>query len=182
MGRQRCPRSGRVKLVLALVRLLFLPLLGFLLCAPIDIKGLYIYQLALVAVKIASHFLPTLQIITLHQDINQLFSLSILPLKEMAAAATVLPTRPAGAAGATRDEYSEYALAVQTAANNAVRSIKGKSELQGLAWATPLSAAPSAVGTMAILFKTASAKAAAGLPVTSRDIKDGTGQVLDQLR
>jgi hypothetical protein len=35
---------------------------------------------------------------------------------------------------------------------------------------------------MAILFKTASAKAAAGLPVTSRDIKDGTGQVLDQLR
>lgn len=102
----------------------------------------------------------------------------------MAAAATVLPTRPAGAATGTAlsDEYSEFALAVQASADKAVQAIKRKTELQGMTWALPLSAAPSAVSTMAILFKTASAKAAAGLPITSRDIKDGTGKVLDQLQ
>jgi hypothetical protein len=102
----------------------------------------------------------------------------------MAAAARVLPTRPAGAAaGATPgDEYAEFSLAMQSSADKAVQSIKRKTELQGMTWALPLSAAPSIVSTMAILFGTASAKAAAGLPVTSHDIKDGTGKVLGQLQ
>ncbi|AEO57475.1 hypothetical protein MYCTH_49795 [Thermothelomyces thermophilus ATCC 42464] len=48
-------------------------------------------------------------------------------------------------------------------------------------WATPLAAAPSAVGTMAILLKTASSDAAAGLPVKSRDVVGDRGEVVSQL-
>ncbi|KAL2181910.1 uncharacterized protein P884DRAFT_274352 [Thermothelomyces heterothallicus CBS 202.75] len=48
-------------------------------------------------------------------------------------------------------------------------------------WATPLAAAPSAVGTMAILLKTASSDAAAGLPVKSRDVVGDKGEVVSQL-
>lgn len=99
----------------------------------------------------------------------------------MADTATILPVRLAGSVQPT-DENVLLAQQVQLAADRAVQSIKRKSDLQGVAWSKPLAAAPMAVGAMAILFKTASSKAAAGLPVSSREITDGNGKVLGQLK
>ena len=81
----------------------------------------------------------------------------------------------------TRDDYAACALGAQNAARQAVQLVRSNSVIRDSQWASPLVAAPSAVGTMAILFKTSSAKAAAGLKLETRDVRDGKGVKIDTL-
>ncbi|KAH6621563.1 hypothetical protein B0J18DRAFT_230057 [Chaetomium sp. MPI-SDFR-AT-0129] len=87
---------------------------------------------------------------------------------------------PQNAEKSHRDE-AEYALVVQRKARGVAEAIRATSMVKNESWASPLAAAPSAVSTMAILLKTSSSKRAAGIKVTSRDIKDSMGNVIGEL-
>ncbi|KAL8339740.1 hypothetical protein RB601_006042 [Gaeumannomyces tritici] len=97
--------------------------------------------------------------------------------------ATAFNTPPADLLSGSepRDPRTEFALATQSTArteSDKIKSITASSEAK---WATCLAAAPSAVGTMAILFKAASTKAVAGLEVESVKIPGKDGAIVGEL-
>ncbi|KAH6640308.1 hypothetical protein F5144DRAFT_90241 [Chaetomium tenue] len=75
----------------------------------------------------------------------------------------------------------KYAMDVQTVAAQEIESLSGRQALRGVKWASSLEAAPAAVSIMAILLKTASKGAAAGLSVASREIRGDGGVVIAML-
>ncbi|KAK4154187.1 hypothetical protein C8A00DRAFT_33012 [Chaetomidium leptoderma] len=99
----------------------------------------------------------------------------------MAATASRTHTLPVVSAGQDARAHTQTAVAVQAATKEAVEWVKSRGMMNSATWAAPLAAAPSAVGTMAILLKTASSKAAAGLPVTTREVTGERGEVLTPL-
>ncbi len=73
---------------------------------------------------------------------------------------------------APRSSKTSYALTLQKACDKAIRAVKGNHIVANSNWAAPLSTAPSAIATMAILFKVADQECAAGLEVDSLEIMD----------
>lgn len=71
-----------------------------------------------------------------------------------------------------RTSKTKYALTLQKACDKAIRSVKGNHIVVNSNWAAPLSSAPSAIATMAILFKVADQECAAGLEVDSLEVMD----------
>ena len=98
------------------------------------------------------------------------------------SASTSAPTEPSENGGgprdrtdaeeATRSSKASYALTLQKACDKAIRAVKGNHIVANSNWAAPLSTAPSAIATMAILFKVADQECAAGLEVDSLEIMD----------
>jgi hypothetical protein len=77
-----------------------------------------------------------------------------------------------GETEARRSSKTSYALTLQKACDTAIRTVKGNHIVANSNWAAPLSTAPSAIATMAILFKVADQECAAGLEVDTLDITD----------
>jgi hypothetical protein len=67
---------------------------------------------------------------------------------------------------------SRYAKQIQLASETALQNIKDNNSLIQNDWASPLSAAPSAICVMAILLRTAAEEKAAGLKVGSTTVVD----------
>ncbi|KAK6338112.1 hypothetical protein TWF696_001583 [Orbilia brochopaga] len=74
-----------------------------------------------------------------------------------------------------RDPRAAYALTIQRVCKAAVREIQDKVNANG-DWKGPVMAAPWAIGTMAILLKTAGLDAAAGLEIESQEVRDERGE------
>ena len=70
-----------------------------------------------------------------------------------------------------------YALSLQKACNTAFERVKGNHMMVDKAWAGPLATAPSAISTMAILFKAADVPKARGLKVENLQVMDGSVEV-----
>lgn len=77
-----------------------------------------------------------------------------------------------------RSSKASYALTLQRACDKAIRSVKGNHIVVNSNWAAPLSSAPSAIATMAILFKVADQECAAGLEVDSLEVMELDGVTL----
>lgn len=69
-----------------------------------------------------------------------------------------------------RTSKTKHALTLQKACDTAIRSVKGNHIVVNSNWAALLSSAPSAIATMAILFKVANQECAAGLEVDSLEV------------
>jgi hypothetical protein len=67
---------------------------------------------------------------------------------------------------------ASYALALQRACDTAGERVKSNNMIANSNWASPLASAPSAISTMAILFKVADRDCAHGLEVASQDVMD----------
>jgi len=74
--------------------------------------------------------------------------------------------------GEPRSSKTAYTLTLQKACDKAIRAVRGNHIVANSNWAAPLSTAPSAIATMAILFKVADQDCAAGLEVDSLEIMD----------
>ncbi|KAK0654867.1 hypothetical protein B0T16DRAFT_383877 [Cercophora newfieldiana] len=91
------------------------------------------------------------------------------------------PARTTRSQAAAKSDDGDYALAVQNGAKKVAETIRSRSMVNSETWAGPLATAPSAVSTMAILLKTSSSKAAAGITIKSRDVKDDGGVTIGEL-
>jgi hypothetical protein len=82
-------------------------------------------------------------------------------------------TEPSGRSRRSRGSgRSRYAKQIQLASETALQNIKDNNSLIQNDWASPLSAAPSAICVMAILLRTAGEEKAAGLKVGSTTVVD----------
>jgi hypothetical protein len=73
---------------------------------------------------------------------------------------------------------ASYALALQKACDTALKRVKSNNIIVNSNWVSPLAAAPSAISTMAILFKVADKECAAGLEVESQEVMDAENNVV----
>ncbi|KAF3918011.1 hypothetical protein ABW21_db0202902 [Orbilia brochopaga] len=87
-----------------------------------------------------------------------------------------LPASDARGEVRKQDPRAEYALSLQKACDVAVSRVQN-GIVANRNWEAALVTAPSAIGVMAILLKTAGLDAAAGLEVESQDVKDEKGAV-----
>jgi hypothetical protein len=76
-----------------------------------------------------------------------------------------------------RDRRGAYALQVQRACSNALRSIQQDNQITASSWAEPLTAAPAAISVMAFLMKTAANPHAAGCTIESLEVMNGNEKV-----
>jgi hypothetical protein len=77
-----------------------------------------------------------------------------------------------------RDHRATYALTLQRACTQALQRVRSNNIIANSNWSAPLATAPSAIATMAILFKVADQDCAAGLEVESLDVMDSDGTTL----
>ncbi len=77
-----------------------------------------------------------------------------------------------------RSPGGSYALALQKACDTALSRVKSNNMIANSNWASPLATAPSAISTMAILFKVADKECAAGLEVGSQDVMDAENNTI----
>ena len=80
-----------------------------------------------------------------------------------------------------RGRRGNYALTLQRACAQAMERVKENSVVANSNWAAPLTAAPSAISTMATLLKAADKESAAGLEIESQDVKDAEGILVGKL-